>query len=135
MQGGDEDSALDRKLECTVLQQLLEHGGDAEPVPDSAKQQRAADALGRNQQQSVGVLLQRADEQDLVSELGPGSQQRGESAGGDQIVGAPLIGHDRLPYGAVDASVLHHLNVGARAGFLMRKNMAPPKQSTTTTDS
>ena len=96
MQRGDEDSALDRKLECTVFQQLLEHGGDAEPVPDSAEQQRAADALGRNRQRSVGVLVQRADEQDLVSELGPGSQQQSERAGGDQIRRSGLARPDVL---------------------------------------
>ena len=84
----------------------------------SAEQQRSADAFGRNRQRSVGVLVERADEKYLVSELGPGSQQRGESAGGDQIVGAPQISDDGLPYGAVDAVVLDHLNVGARAGFL-----------------
>ena len=30
----------------------------------------------------------------------------------------PQISDDGLPYGAVDAVVLDHLNVGARAGFL-----------------
>ena len=59
------------------------------------EQQRSADALGPTR--SVGVLVERVDEQYLVSELGPGSQQRGESAGGDQIVGAPQIGDDGLP--------------------------------------
>jgi hypothetical protein len=126
-QRGDEDNALDREFECTELQQPVEHGCDAEPVPDSAEQQRSADALGRNRQRSVGVLVERADEQHLVSELGPGSQQRGESAGGDQIVGAPQISDDGLPYSAVDAVVLDHLNVGAWAGFLDAEEHGAPK--------
>ena len=81
----------------------------------------------RNRQRSVGVLVERADEKYLVSELGPGSQQRGESAGGDQIVGAPQISDDGLPYGAVDAVVLDHLNVGAWAGFLDAEEHGAPK--------
>ena len=95
--------------------------------------ERSADALGRNRQRSVGVLVERADEKYLVSELGPGSQQRGESAGGDQIVGAAQISDDGLPYGAVDAVVLDHLNVGAWAGFLDAEEHGAPKQSTATT--
>ena len=99
VQRGDEDRALDRKLEGTVLEQVCEHGGDAEPFPDPAKQQRSTDALGRNRQRSVGVRVERADEQHLVSELGAGRKQRGKCAGRDEIVGAPEIGDDRLAHG------------------------------------
>ena len=118
MQRGDEDSALDRKFECTMLQQLLEHRGDAEPVPDAAEQQRSADALGRNRQRSVGVLVERADEQHLVSELGAGRKQRGKCAGRDEIVGAPEIGDDGLAHGTINALVLDHLDISAIAGLL-----------------
>jgi hypothetical protein len=39
MQRGDEDGALDRKLDCALLQQADQCAGDAEPPADSAKQQ------------------------------------------------------------------------------------------------
>ena len=109
VQRGDEDRALDRKLKGTVLEQLGEHGGDAEPFPDPAEQQRSTDALGRNRQRSVGILVERADEQHLVSELGPRRKQRGKCAGGDEIVGAPEIGDDGLAHGAINVLVLDHL--------------------------
>jgi len=87
----------DRKLEGALPQQLSQHGGNAQPFPQPAEQQRSADALGRSRQRSGGVLVERADEQYLVGELGPGSQQRGESAGGDQIVGASQSGLHPVP--------------------------------------
>ena len=93
MQRGDEDSALDRKLECTVFQQLLEHGGDAEPVPIRPNSKGPPMRLAAT---DTSVLVQRADEQDLVSELGPGSQQRSERAGGDQIRRSGLARPDVL---------------------------------------
>jgi hypothetical protein len=46
MQRGDEDGALDRKLEGALLEQVAQDVGDAEPLPDPAEQQRPADPLG-----------------------------------------------------------------------------------------
>ena len=136
VQSANEDSALDRELERAVLQQITEHVGDAEPFPDPAEQQRSADTFGGNGQRSVGVLVERVDEQHLVSELGAGGEQRGESAGGDEIVGAPHIGDDGLAHRAVDALVLDHLDVGAAAGLLdAEEHDALPKHSITESDS
>ena len=59
----------------TVLEQLGEHGGDVEPFPDPAEQQRSTDALGRDRQRSVGVRVERVDEQHLISELGAGRKR------------------------------------------------------------
>src|SRR5450756_291841 len=136
VQSADENSALDRELERAVLQQFTEHVGDAEPFPDPAKQQRSADPFGGNGQRSVGVLVERVDEQHLVGELGAGGEQRGESAGRNEVVGAPQIGDDGLAHGAVDALVLDHLDVGATVGlFDAEEHSALPKHSITESDS
>ena len=101
-----------------MLEQVCEHGGDAEPFPDPAEQQRSTDALGRNRQRSISVLVERVDEQHLVSELGAGQKQRGKCAGRDEIVGAPEIGDDGLAHGTINALVLDHLDISAIAGLL-----------------
>src|SRR5450830_1620198 len=136
VQSANEDSALDRKLERAVLQQLTEHVGDAEPFPYPAEQQRSANSFGGNGQRSVRILVEGVDEQHLVGELGAGGEQRGESAGRDDVVGAPQIGDDGLAHGAVDALVLDHLDVGTTAGLLdAEEHDALPKHSITESDS
>jgi hypothetical protein len=94
-----------------VLQQIAQNIGDAEPFPYLAKQQRPADALCRNRQRRVGVVVQRVDEERLIGELGSGGKRRSQCARGDALVGAAEIGDDGLAHGAVDAFVLDDLNV------------------------
>jgi hypothetical protein len=80
MQGRDKDSALDDELKGPIFQEIAENLADAEPLPQLAKQQRAADPLCRNQQGSVGVFIERIDEKDLIGELGARGEQRGQGA-------------------------------------------------------
>ena len=102
MQRRDEHGPLDRKLERALLEQVGQHGVDPEPLPDPAKQQRPADPLRRNRQRAFGVLVERVDEQHLIGELGPRSDERGERAGGGRLVGAADIGdHSLADSGAV----------------------------------
>ena len=70
MQGRDKDGALDGEPKGPVFQKIAENLADAEALPQLAKQQRAADPLGGDQQRSVGVFIERIDEKDLIGELG-----------------------------------------------------------------
>ena len=84
MQRGDEHGALDRKLECALFQQIIEHRANPKPIPIRPNSKgppirlAATDNVRR-------VLVQRTDEQHLVGELRARSQQRSERAGGDQL--------------------------------------------------
>jgi hypothetical protein len=48
MQDAGEDSSLDGKLKTAVLQELAQHCGNAEPLPQPSKQQRPANAGARD---------------------------------------------------------------------------------------
>jgi hypothetical protein len=50
--------------------------------------------------------------------LAPEASSEVESAGGNEVVGAPQIGDDGSVHGALDAFVLDHLDVGALAKLL-----------------
>ena len=135
MQGGDEHGALDRELECALLQQADQDVGDAEPLPDFAKQQRAADPLGGDRQRALGVLVERIDQQHLIGELGARGNERSERAGGGQLVGAAEIGDHPLAHGRAVARVLDDLHIAALAGPLEAEEHGPSLSSTTEFDS
>src|SRR6202022_2019845 len=135
MQGGDEDGALDRKLECALLQQADQDVGDAEPLPDSAKQQGSADPLGGDRQRALGIFVERIDQQHLIGELGARGNERSERAGGGQLVGAAEIGDHPLAPGAPAPPVLDNLHVAALAGPLEAEEHGPSLSSTTESDS
>ena len=135
MQRGDEHGALDRKLERALLQQMGQDVGDAEPLPDPAEQHRPTDPLRRNRQRAFGVLVERVDEQHLIGELGPRSDERGERAGGGQLVGAADIGDHPLADGGAVALVLDDLHVAAFAGLLEAEEHGPSLSSTTKSNS
>jgi hypothetical protein len=118
MQRGDERRPLDRKLERALLQQVGQDVGDAEPLPNPAEQQRPADSLARDRQRTLGVLVERVDEQDLIGKLGARGKKRGERAGGGQVVGAAEIGDHPLTHGGAFAFVLDDLDVAAVARLL-----------------
>ena len=135
MQGGDEDGALDRKLECALLQQADQDVGDADPLPDSAKQQGSADPLGRDRQRALGILVERIDQQHLIGELGARGDERSERAGGGQLVGAAEIGDHPLAHGRAVARVLDDLHIAALAGLLEAEEHGPSLSSTTESNS
>ena len=54
----------------------------------------------------------------MIGELGPRSDERGERAGGGQLVGAADIGDHSLADGGAVAFVLDDLHVAAFAGLL-----------------
>ena len=135
MQRGDEHGALDRKLERALLQQMGQDVGDAEPLPDPAEQHRPTDPLRRNRQRAFGVLVERVDEQHLIGELGPRSDERGKRAGGGQLVGAADIGDHPLADGGAVALVLDDLHVAAFAGLLEAEEHGPSLSSTTESNS
>ncbi len=129
MQRGDEHGALDGKLEAAVGQQIGENLGNAEPRPDPAEQQRSAQALGRRGQDAALVLIEGGDQHHLVGELGPRGEQRGERAGGFELVGAAERGDDTLAHGALDALVLDDLHVSAFAGLLEAEEHGGPRKA------
>src|SRR6202035_4466824 len=84
----------------------------------------------------VAVFIERRDEQHLVRELGAGGEERRQSAGRDEVIGAPQIGDDGLAHGAVETRVLDYLDVSAMARFFdAKKHGDLQKQATTESDS
>ena len=47
--------------------------------------------LAATDNDTVAVFIERRDEQHLVSELGAGGEQRRQSAGRDEVIGAPRL--------------------------------------------
>src|SRR5215469_17497956 len=117
VQGRHEHGALDGKAELARRQQAIQHRADAELLPQPREQQRAADPLGIERQAGV-ILIERLQQQHLVSELGARSEQCGQGTGRDQRLGAAEIGNDRLAHGATKAVVLDNLKVGTRPRLL-----------------
>ena len=117
MQRGDEDGALDRELECTVLQQLFEHGGDAEPVPIRPNSKGPPMHLAATDNDpsasSSSVLMSNT----WSVSLAPEANNKARAPEAIKSSASPQIGDDGLPYGALDAFVLDYLNIDARAGF------------------
>lgn len=70
MQRRNEHGALDGELEGAISEQIAENLRDAQPLPDFAKQQRAAEALGRGRQRAALVLIEGGDQHHLLGELG-----------------------------------------------------------------
>ena len=131
MQHGDEDGVLDRKLECALLQQADQDVGDAEPLPDLAKQQGSADPLGGDRQRALGILVERIDQQHLIGELVARGNERSQRAGGGQLVGAAEIGDHPLAHGRAVARVLDDLHIAALAGPFEAEEHGPSLSSTT----
>jgi hypothetical protein len=75
-------------------------------------------SLARDRQRTLGVLVERVDEQDLIGELGARGKKRGKRAGGGQVVGAAEIGDDGLALARAFAFVLDDLDVAAVARLL-----------------
>ena len=75
VQGGREHGALDGKLEGAVLEHLSQNIGDTALLPQPAKQQRSADALGGHGESAVFVLIAGIEEHDLMAELGARGEQ------------------------------------------------------------
>ena len=123
------------KLECALLQQADQDVGDAEPLPDSAKQQGSADPLGGDRQRALGILVEHIDQQHLIGELGARGNERSQRAGGGQPVGAAEIGDHPLAHGRAVARVLDDLHVAALAGPLEAEEHGPSLSSTTESDS
>lgn len=135
MQRGNEDGPLDRELESTVRHKVVQHIGDAKLLPEPAKQQRPTNALSRNGEGAVLVLLARFDEQNLVAELGAGGGQGGESARTHELVGTPKSGDDRLAHGPINPFVFDHLHISAFAGLLDAEEHGTLLRDTTKYDS
>src|SRR5215471_6364517 len=76
-------------------------------------------------------MIERADEQHLVGELGARSDEGSECAGGGQFVGAAEIGDHPLAHGRPFALVLDNLHIAAVAGFLEAEEHGPSRASTT----
>ena len=114
LQRGDEDRALDRKLEGTVLKQLGEHGGDAEPFPDPAEQMRLAATDNDPSASASSALMSNT----WSVSLAPDESSEASAPDAMRSSARPEIGDDRLAHGAVNALVLDHLDVGAIAGLL-----------------
>src|SRR5208283_1347717 len=129
MQRRNEHGALNGKLEGAVSEQIAENLRDAQPLPDFAKQQRAAEALGRGRHRAALVLIEGGDQHHLVGELGARGEQRGERAGGFELVGAAERGDDTLAHGALDALVLDDLHVSAFAGLLEAEEHGGPRKT------
>jgi hypothetical protein len=80
-------------------------------------------------------MIERADEQHLVGELGARSDEGSECAGGGQFVGAAEIGDHPLAHGRPFALVLDNLHIAAVAGLLEAEEHGPSQSSTTESDS
>ena len=66
---------------------------------------------------TVTVFVEGADEQHLIGQFSATGKERGQGAGGNEIVGATEIGNDRLLYRAINPVVFDYLHVGARSGL------------------
>ena len=70
-------------------------------------------------------MIERADEQHLVGELGARGDEGSERTGGGQFVGAAEIGDDFLAHSGAVSLVLDDLHVAAFAGLLEAEEHGP----------
>src|SRR3712207_3393942 len=104
VQHGGEDGALDVELEAAAGQELLKHGSAAGPLPQSAEQQRAADAPAG---ELIGVAGGEFGQHDgPLGVAGDGAGEAFEAAGGEDGVLAAEVLDDALLGAAVLADGL-----------------------------
>ena len=115
------NTARSTKLEGAMLRRFTKHVGDADrpqirPKSNGPPMRLAATDNDPSLSPSSVVMS------NMVSETGAGGERRRQSAGRDEVIGAPQIGDHGIAHGAVETLVLDYLDVGAMPDLSMRKN-------------
>ena len=114
MQNAGKDGALDSKLKAAVLEQLAQHCGDAEPLPDPPKQQRPANARAGD-----ATSLHIGQDDGAIAMPHQRSDQAIEFAVRHQHVLAAERADDPLVDATTLALVFNEVEVGVASGCLL----------------